>query len=196
MQDFFKILAEYLQNEPLRALSDDDLWTKFRTVNATEEGARAFAVLLERWGGEVFQVCQNRIKNKHNAEDVFQTAVLALIRKRESFSTFSKARYWLLRVSINQANESLRKLSIQRPSADPIEQWKADETAQINELLLIVQDGVMSLPRAQRDVVQLVIQQGLSVPVAAIKLDSTVKAVQKNLERGRATLQKLFRLVG
>jgi hypothetical protein len=41
-----------------------------------------------------------------------------------------------------------------------------------------------------------VIQQGLSVSEAATNLDRTEKAVQKNLERGRAALQKLFQKKG
>ena len=112
-----------------------------------------------------------------------------LYPQTRTFRTFADARYWIFRVAINQTKDALRKRKRQAAVValpdEILDRKTVDGTAQQNELLLggPGRDFVLA---AQRDAVQLVIQQGLSVSEAAARLGKTEKAVQKNVERGRA----------
>ena len=92
------------------------------------------------------------LKNRADAEDVMQTALLRLLERDTAFESEAHMRNWLIRVAINESRKILRG-AWRRHIFSLNEDWDApafDNTAQ-RELF----DAVMHLPRNDRMVIYL-----------------------------------------
>src|ERR1700704_1929978 len=85
--------------EPSEVLSDGALLERF----ADKGDQEAFALLMDRHGTLVLDVCQRVLGNAHHAEDAFQATFLVLVRKARSLAGQHTVAGWLHTVAFHLA---------------------------------------------------------------------------------------------
>jgi RNA polymerase sigma-70 factor (ECF subfamily) len=81
-----------------------------RLVEAAKRGhSTAFAALCERHAKQLFRAAQNITRNREDAEDAVQDALLSAFVHLRNFDGRSKFGTWLTRIAINSALMILRK---------------------------------------------------------------------------------------
>src|SRR5438067_11379197 len=81
------------------ALPDEELLRRY--LSGRDQSA--FAALVQRHGAMVFAVSQSVLRQRHDAEDAFQTAFLILARKADTIRRHEDAGGWLHRVAYRVA---------------------------------------------------------------------------------------------
>src|SRR5438046_917736 len=81
------------------ALPDEELLRRYLSTRDQS----AFAALVQRHGAMVFAVSQAVLRQRHDAEDAFQTAFLILARKADTIRRHEGVGCWLHRVAYRVA---------------------------------------------------------------------------------------------
>ena len=147
---------------------------------------QAFQAAVERYADTVFRLAYSYLKNRADAEDVMQEALLKLYTEARTFETPDHEKHWLLRVAVNDCRRLLR--SPWRRRTGPLEE--AGETAVFDrpaQTELFRQ--VMSLPPKYRAAVYLHYYEGYPVKETAALLGTNTSTVQTWLMRARGQLQ-------
>jgi RNA polymerase sigma factor (sigma-70 family) len=157
---------------------------------AHDKDAAAFELLVRRHADAVWAASVRILKVESDAEDAFQAAFLALIRRAEQIRTPCVGG-WLHRVAVNAAlklrernaratpTEPARLADVPAPAGDEPD---ADVTA-------IVHEELARLPERERLPVVLCDLEGLSHADAAAALGWPVGTVSGRLSRARARLR-------
>ena len=169
------------------AETDAALLTRF----AASGDSRAFAALVERYGGLVLGVCRRTAGHEQDAEDAFQATFLVLARKAGAIRRRESVGPWLYGVA-SRVGHKAREASAQRRSRETT----LDEAlaagpmaAEFDELLPILDEAVSRLPpRFQRPLV-LCYFQGQSTEAAARALGCPKGTVLSRLARARDRLR-------
>jgi RNA polymerase sigma factor (sigma-70 family) len=91
-------------------LAGSDEPVEKRLVEAAKRGhSTAFAALCERHAKQLFRAAQNITRNREDAEDAVQDALLSAFVHLRDFDGRSKFGTWLTRIAINSALMILRK---------------------------------------------------------------------------------------
>lgn len=188
-----------------RLLDDPDA-ALVSSLRAGDTGA--FEVLVKRHQGRLFKVAMKITKNREDAEDAVQDALLNALRHLGKFRHDSRFITWLTRISINQALMAMRakprkttSLDEERPTEDGVaaldipgggytpEQLCSEH--EFERLLLAVADGMNErLSRVWR----LRTVEDLTLKEIAQVLGLTLTAVKTRLFRARRELQKEWKI--
>jgi RNA polymerase sigma factor (sigma-70 family) len=186
-------LGRYLSEEFNHLLNDEELWARFR--DRGEEGA--FRVFLQRVGGRIFARCRCVVRDHHLAEECFQETFLALIRNRTRLQTFAEAMSWLYTTATNAAAQALRRRQrqlrreVRKAAMAPLyELSKPDLDDESTRAILTI--ALLHLPRAQRQVLELVYLEGLTHAAAADALKRSRGTVGVQVRRGLERLRRLL----
>src|SRR5438132_10599881 len=99
------------------ALSDGQLLQRF----VTEREEEAFAALMRRHGGLVWNVCRHILHRHHDAEDAFQATFLVLARRAGSIHRSESVASWLhgvaRRIAVRAKQMSAKRLDRERRAA-------------------------------------------------------------------------------
>jgi RNA polymerase sigma-70 factor (ECF subfamily) len=172
-------------------------------VALSQEGdLAAFNALVERYQGQVYNLCWRMLGLREAAEDATQEAFLAAYRSIRRFRG-PGFRAWLLRIAANAATDELRRrhrrpqvsleapisssetaLDLPDPSAGP------EECALRREQARCIQAALLTLPLDQRLSVILSDVQGLSYEEVGQAMGSSLGTVKSRLSRGRARLRR------
>jgi RNA polymerase sigma factor (sigma-70 family) len=180
-------LRGLLAAEQAGQMPDGELLERF--VRRREEAA--FAALVRRHGPLVFGVCRRVLHNRHDAEDAFQAAFLALARHAAAVGRGSVGG-WLYRVAYRVAvkararalrREEQERRAPQRSPADPL----AELTGR--ELLAVLDEGLQELPEEYRRPLVLCHLQGKTRDEAARECGCSLGTLKRRLERGREALR-------
>ncbi len=140
------------------------------------------------------------------ANEAIQNALLKASRSFQKFQGRSHVKTWLTRIVIHCVRDVLsadskRKLrfpsaSVSKPgdhSPDPVDRRHGprDQTL-ANERRSVVQQAVLRLPDRQREVIGLVVWQGLSAKQAGEILEIDSQAIHSNLHAARKQLRELL----
>lgn len=155
---------------------------------------RALAEVYERHHARIWAFLLRLSGRRHVAEDLFQETWLAVARDAASLREDSDLRAWLFTVARNRHRshrrwallDFTRLLELGRapePHAPPPDQeaearWEAQRA----------EEAFRSLSAAHREVLLLVIGEGLDAPRAAEVLGLSPEAVRQRLHRARAEL--------
>lgn len=157
---------------------------------------RAFQALVGRHQGRAFRIAFRMTRNKADAEDVTQEALLRVWTNAASWRPTAAFGTWLYRVVVNLAIDRQRAMQRRGPHApldeagaladpgpDPAQATARGETGRL------VAAAVEELPERQRAALVLAHFEGLSNAEAAEVLGTSISGVEALLVRARRALK-------
>ncbi len=125
------------------------------------------------------------------AEEIMQEALLRIVRSWSSFRRQSAFKTWASRILLNVFHDWLAKQHDLLPLADVSDHRQADPVscAMAEELRRYVAQRVSALPPRQREVLILLVYEGLSAEEVANLLDMQVANVYATLYQARQRLR-------
>jgi len=171
--------------------------------------ARAFEMLVRRYGGRMIAAARRIVGTEDEARDVVQEAFLAAFRALDRFNGDAQVSTWLHRIVINAALMRLRSRRRRReeaiedhlPRFDDDGHWvdspgswdtPADALLERRETRRLVRAAIERLPAQYREVVVLRDIEELDTDEAASILGVTPNAVKTRLHRARQALRTLL----
>lgn len=162
--------------------------------------ASAFDRLYERHRGPLFRYLQRQCGGRSHAEELFQEVWMALIGARERYSVDAKFTTYLYTLARHRVIDHFRRQGVRLqvveqhsddyldcvPAGGPGPDAQLDATRNVNQVLALVE----ALPPAQREVMLLRSEEGLSIDEIA-QITSTERETVKS--RLRYALDKLRR---
>lgn len=163
----------------------------------------AFAQLLERYQGKMYQLAYRYCGDHHEAYDLTQEIFVKMYRSLDRFRGDALFSTWLYRIAINCCKDYLRSRKhaaipdehiaerVGNPTTAATQQ--PDQLLHQTELQDLIRREIDALPQDWRDVVILRELEGLSyaeISEALGKPEGTIKAW---LHRGRQALRERFR---
>lgn len=124
------------------------------------------------------------LHNTDDAEDAVQNVFLKVVQKKPSFNDDGHSKAWLLRATLNEAKNMLKKRAKSENIADI-----PDGTAGFDDTHSEVLEAVMSIPGDYREVIFLYYYEGYSVKEIAGIIQKPVSTVTTLLSRARAKLK-------
>jgi len=179
-------------------LSDEELASELKNGNE-----RAFDELVRRHQGRVYAVAYRFTSNREDALDVAQEALLKAYRKIGTWQPTGGFVPWLLRLTSNQAVDTLRRRKRQRH-----EQWddtvppagvhaaaagtsmETEHQVRAREIDTRVREAIGVLSPMQRIVFILRHYEGLQLADIAAEIGCTVGSVKVHLFRALKKLQR------
>ena len=177
--------------DQLSGMDDNALLLAY--VNGTPQAAQ---ILTERLMPKIFTQAFHRIRNKADAEDIAQEALLRLWRIAPDWQQDNaKVSTWLYQVVTNLCIDRLRQKNHEhlvsipeptdtRPNATDVIQDKSRANALYHALA--------KLPDHQREAVAMRHLEGLSNPEIADNLQLSTEAVESLIARGKQKLSKIL----
>jgi RNA polymerase sigma factor (sigma-70 family) len=152
----------------------------------------AFATLVDRHAGLVWNVCRSVLRNWHDAEDAFQATFLALARKPGSIRRREAVAGWLAGVAYHlalkvQASAARRRVHEERAPVPSTPDPFLDMT--LRELHCVLYEELQRLPEKCRAPLVLCYLEGRTHEQAARQLGWTKDTVRGRLNRGRERLR-------
>ena len=139
-------------------------------------------------------------RDRHEAEDVLQTAYLKVLEGRARFEGRSSLKTWLFAVIRRTAAERRRRQLVRafafgwwwdrRPATGPAP--SPESALQQAEATRGLLRALGTLPRRQREVLHLVFYEDLTVEQAAEVLEVTVGTARTHYQRGKERLRALL----
>jgi RNA polymerase sigma-70 factor, ECF subfamily len=132
------------------------------------------------------RLVERELHDRHDAEDVVQTAFIDAQRALERGTIPRNPRAWLAAIALNAS----RRVRRRRLNAEPLEEYAAQESARMPE----IRAALASLPREQRAAVVYRDVLGLSYGETAEQMGTSVNSVTMLLHRGRRRLRQTLGL--
>jgi RNA polymerase sigma-70 factor (ECF subfamily) len=182
--------------DDLQAPDEDDArWSAY--MRASQEGDRdAFEALLKEILPRVRSQVFGRLGGREHAEDVVQNVLLSLHRSRHTYHPSRRFKPWLNAVTRNAVIDSLRarRHEWRHQSFDEVE-VPGDESllpGGPEPISPELESALSRLPVAQREAVELLHVEELSVREAAVKTGTSVSAFKVRAHRGRVRLREIL----
>ena len=146
--------------------------------------SEAEAIIL-RWGDTVYRMAFARVRNRTEADDIYQDVFLRYLRRRPKFESEEHARRWFLRVTVNCAKSHLTSAWMRH--VIPLEQdiFEEPEENRLSEALLL-------LPTKYREVIHLHYYEGYKTEEIAQILQRKPATVRSQLARAREQLKTIL----
>ena len=184
----------------LSGCSDGQLLERFIATDGEKDRTKAelaFACLLERHGGMVWNVCRSFAVDDHDAEDAFQATFLVLVRKAPSLRVRQTLGPWLYavahRVGMSTRTASARRRAVERTAWNRAlkDGWSrpSERLSEMEELVGLLHQEIVLLPERLREAVVLCDLEGLSYLKAAAQLNVPLGTLQSRLSRARRRLR-------
>lgn len=140
---------------------------------------------MELYGDTVWRLCLIHLKNRADAEDVFQNVFLKYVLSSAVFENEEHEKAWFIRVTLNASRDLLRNFF--RFHTVPLDQL-ADHPADVPSDHREVLEAVLALPAKYRDVVYLHYYEGYTAPEIGGILGKNVNSVYTLLNRAKKLL--------
>ena len=150
----------------------------------------ALAALYQKHGLRLLNFLLEQTGDRHTAEEVLQTTMLAVWRCANEFRGESKVSTWLFGIARNQALKARRSNEVhlslyEKPLAS---------TDEIPDPTLVeaIQTALLRLSAHEREALELVYYRGLTIAEAAAHLRISTNTLKSRLHRARNNLRKLL----
>jgi RNA polymerase sigma-70 factor (ECF subfamily) len=171
-----------------------------RLLAAARKGdARALGELLERASGPAYRFSRGFCRDPHDAEDLVQDVLAALMRSVGSFRGEASLSTWAYVVARRACGRLRKRRSRQTdldgPSSEPLladVSTEPDRRLERRQLGAALEDAIGSLPAAQREVLILRDVEGLSAAEAGRVLGLGERALKSRLHRARLALRGIL----
>ncbi|WP_299122544.1 RNA polymerase sigma factor [uncultured Winogradskyella sp.] len=162
-----------------------------KCVKQDREGQRELYTLLSP---VLYGICLKYMKNKTEADDVFQDAFIILFQKIDQYNYKGSFEGWAKRIFVNEALEILRKkqrrLHVAMEDAElynNIEDYASENSIEISQDELL--EHIQQLPDNYRMVFNLYVFEGFSHKAIASKLKMAVGSSKSLLSRAKSVLR-------
>lgn len=135
----------------------------------------------------IYRLALSYLRSPHDAEDVTQEVLLKLYTEKKDFESDDHVRFWLVRVTSNEAKKALRRRRV-TPSLDECAELIAEDDAEAREVF----EAVMSLDDKLREVTVLHYYQGLKLAEIARIVKVPQGTVGTRLKRAKERLKELL----
>ncbi len=164
-----------------------------------------FHVLIRPYERSVYAMALSLLQNEADAEDAAQEAFLKAFRHLASFRAEAKFSTWLISITLNQARSRLRQRKVLKLQSldEPLDEqghvspallrdWceVSTQTLERQEVRLLLERAIASLPLIYREIVLMRDVEELSVNESAETLGISIGSVKVRLHRARMMLQK------
>lgn len=184
------------RNDARPELSDAEL------LRAHVEGdPTAFGELFLRHRDRLWAVALRTMRNREDAADALQDAMVSAFRRASSFRGESAVTSWLHRIVVNACLDQIRRSKVRRAEAlpdnldhDPKMVTDEDPAADLvaADLAGAVEEALGRINADQRAALVLVDMEGLSVEEAAAQLGVPKGTIKSRCARGRSRLAVLL----
>ncbi len=181
-------IRSLLAAEQTGQMPDGELLERF----ASRREEAAFAALVRRHGPLVFGVCRRVLHNRHDAEDAFQAAFLALARHAAVVGRRGSVGGWLHRVAYRAAIKArARSLKREEHERRAPQRQAADALAEVTgrELTALLDEELQHLPDVYREALVLCYLEGKTRGEAARECGCSLGTLKRRLEQGREALR-------
>lgn len=151
--------------------------------------------IIERYADMVYRLALTEVKNRTDADDIFQEVFLRLVRNLHKLTTEEHVKAWLLRVTINCSKKHFQSYwnrNVDFLSEDTELGKESEELAVLLEAENPVTTAVWRLPEKYRIVVHLFYFEDFSVLQIAKILNLSENTVKSQLHRARTMLKGLL----
>lgn len=154
----------------------------------------AFQVLYQRHKGRVFGFLMNRLKDRSDAEDIFQTVFSKLHRNRHHYRQDVPFLPWLFTLVRNTLIDSLRKKHTYGQYVIVSEQAVETYGAPVSDAssAQAVFSGLTTLTESQRQALELRFDQGLSFAEIAEEMRTSADNARQMISRAVRKLRSLM----
>lgn len=152
-----------------------------------------FQAAMDKYADMVYRVAMNQMKNKQDAEDIFQEVFIKWMKYRNQFENEEHEKSWLIRVTINQCKNVLTSSWRKRNQelSDEIQNTMVYEDTYAEESELM--KTIAKLPEKYRIVIHLFYYEDLSVAEICKVTGQKESTVKTQLTRGRRKLKHLLK---
>ena len=142
----------------------------------------------ELYSQELMNISYGYTKSRDDSLDIIQNVFTKLVNNPKQFNNLNEEKYWLVRITINECKDFLRKKS-KRPiiNADLVNSFSNYDSE--TENLHYIADVVKTLSEKYRVVIILFYWDSLSIKEIAKVLKVSEDAVKKRLERARKLIK-------
>ncbi len=177
---------------------DDD-----RLVEMALDGnQRAFEILMEKHESKMYAVALRMCKNREDAQDCLQDAMLRIYKALPTFKGQSSFSTWAYRITMNTCLDDLRRKKVRQASSldqmlevgwAPVDENNtAERHLENSELKRNLSRAIQTLPEEMRAAVVLRDVQGFSYEEIANMLSTNVGTVKSRISRGREKLREIL----
>lgn len=174
-------------------INDKDILDKFRNP-ATKEAA--FGMLVGKYQEKLYWHIRRIVVDHDDANDVCQNMFIKVWRNLDKFQENSKLYTWLYRIATNESLTFVNKRK--RKSAAPLEtedydlsaQLKADPYFDGDEVQILLQNAIATLPEKQRIVFLMRYYENMKYDDMSEALDTSVGALKASYHHAAKKIQK------
>jgi RNA polymerase sigma-70 factor (ECF subfamily) len=165
-------------------------------MKAAQDGdEQAYGKLLEELLPEVRRLVRSRLFDPSAVEDVVQNALLSVHRARHTYRPERSFGPWLRTIVRNATIDSFRQTrrrNEREVGGDTVDQLADPNPPEFGEgtrISPVITKALEELPPKQREAVEMIQLQGLSVAEAALRAGVSVSAVKVRAHRGYKALR-------
>jgi RNA polymerase sigma factor (sigma-70 family) len=142
---------------------------------------------IDEYSDTIFRICLIHLKNKADAEDVFQEVFMKYALSDKVYENSEHEKAWIIRVALNACKDLIKSFFRSKTvSIDELVSVPCDEKEDFSGVL----DAVLKLPEKYRDVIYLHYYEGYSAYEIGKILNKKENTVYSLLSRGREMLKK------
>ncbi len=150
-----------------------------------------FEQIYSLYSSELMNISYGYTKNKDDSLDIIQNVFLKYFNKSKSFPSEADRKYWLIRITINESLDFLRKnsrviLMDDDNKLDALNYQDNDNDPRLERLGFLVKE----LPEKYRRVIILHYYDSMPIKDISNILNISEAAVKKRLERARNILKE------
>lgn len=153
----------------------------------------AFSELYSRHAGKVFAYLKSHLAKGNAAEDLHQIVFLKLHENRGRYNATYPFLPWLFSITRHAMIDSIRKKTAIPVEDSALERLAGSESApETDSREIELQGAVASLPRAQRELIEMRFKAGLSFEEISDRLRLNEPAIRKRISRAVQSLRNYF----
>lgn len=134
----------------------------------------------------IYRIAFQNLKNKSDAEDIFQDVCIALITKKPPLDNEAHLKNWLIRVTINKC-KNFHKLAW-RKRTEPLDEHTDMFTPEHNDIM----EEIFKLPKNYRTAIYLHYYESCTIAEIAEIMDKNPNTVSSWLTRARKQLKNIL----
>lgn len=143
--------------------------------------------IVERYAAMVYGIALTHVKNRADADDVFQEVFLAFCRRNIRFNDEEHRKAWLIRTALNCCKKNA--FSAWRKRTCPLGENPSPACTFVSAEENLVYAALCALPEKYRTVLQLFYYEGLSAEEIGRALRLRAGTVRMRLTRGRGLMR-------